>query len=665
MDKNNNKVEDERYEFNSVKIAHELMVDILGGLIPGALFLFSIILCVVFPIICYANPGNKFGFLMKDGDWFWIVAFLSFLILSYVIGHIFYRADIKVPDRADIRREQRKKLKAFVYGIPVGKNKKGCNESEGNENTSIENSISCEVDYAAKRMRYAASRLYMEIKPLADALCDYKCNTSHDLYNDDFKKNCDEAIEFLNDILNKPTEVFIKGWNESDSPFKIRLNKFKKNILHVLFPEADCIIDLKDNDASSMDSILKSNFPNNFKKEQYESLAKQLFPQIDQLPFRSRYVLYDTVKIVPLVAQHLGNVGWRLWRRLRFYIRLHSINNNWKIEDWRRCDNIEKEPFNILMVAYLILHMQNESGCATEKRCDFPYMSYYKYLLKRGQFELLRFVKWGTSSARTKNQINKYKIELQLHVPNAYSIISKNESHIRMAASSWHVAKTVRVVSWCMFLLMACFSVLSCKYHSISSKYDDLESVVSNVSMNLVMDHDVSKKDKRDSVNNINKDSEINHHFASDNTLIDVNVKHHFNPKELNVVEQIYSKLDNDDVDVEENNDKKNRIKNDIRFILFVRKFLPFIGGETPVNSYLAVLFPMITLLFMYYIIDTVPRFIHYQRLREIFYTLQVYSLWQDAKKAISRKYLHDLNIRRADVGLSPLGDDSDQPSYF
>lgn len=113
--------DDDRYEFKGVKIAHELMVDILGALIPGALFLFCTIVCIVFPLICYATPNNNFGFLMKDGDWFWIVAFLSFLILSYVIGLIFYRSDIKVPDRRDIRREQDKKLTDLLKRMPTTK----------------------------------------------------------------------------------------------------------------------------------------------------------------------------------------------------------------------------------------------------------------------------------------------------------------------------------------------------------------------------------------------------------------------------------------------------------------------------------------------------------------------------------------------------------------
>ncbi len=156
---------------------------------------------------------------------------------------------------------------------------------------------------------------------------------------------------------------------------------------------------------------------------------------------------------------------WRAGRLFVFKRRLKRINNdNWFERVRLSKRSLKKiEPFSLLMVAYIVLHMQNESGCATEKRCDFPYMSYYKYLLKRRQYKLLKYVMWINSPARTKNQINNYKIELQLHVPNAYSIISKNESHIRMASSTWHVAKTVKVIAKWFFCITIAYVV--CRVH--------------------------------------------------------------------------------------------------------------------------------------------------------------------------------------------------------
>lgn len=106
-----------------------------------------------------------------------------------------------------------------------------------------------------------------------------------------------------------------------------------------------------------------------------------------------------------------------------------------------------------LSVCYGILYFQNETGCDTEERCDFPYMNYYKYLLKRKETELLKYVDWDTPCSRTKNKINKYKIEIQMFASGVYSILNKNESHIRMAASSWHVAVAVEKVVACMIVL--------------------------------------------------------------------------------------------------------------------------------------------------------------------------------------------------------------------
>lgn len=190
--------DDDRYEFKGVKIAHELMVDILGALIPGALFLFCTIVCIVFPLICYATPNNNFGFLMKDGDWFWIVAFLSFLILSYVIGLIFYRADIKVPDRRDIRREQKKKLKALLKKMP-------------------------KTDINAA-YNYVAELLINEIEPLKKCLNAYISeypNEGNSTYNNDFINSC---VVCVNELSKSDNDIR-KDNNDA----------LQKNLLKVLF----------------------------------------------------------------------------------------------------------------------------------------------------------------------------------------------------------------------------------------------------------------------------------------------------------------------------------------------------------------------------------------------------------------------------------------------
>lgn len=604
MSKSNDKNTEDRYEFHGVKIAHELMVDILGGLIPGALFLFSLILAVVFPLICYANPNNNFGFLLKDGDWFWIVAFLSFLILSYVIGHIFYRADIKEPDRVDIRREQKKKLMAFIDGMPVGKGS---------------------VKF---RLKYAANLLYGEVKPLSDALNLYSKDHLDDGDYRSFKKYCSDVVDGLRNLINNQTQPTINP-------------KLRRDILCVLFPEAIGIFD-NSKDCQINDDF-EAYFPNNKRRSLYYGIAKHLFPEIDELPFRSRSVIINAVRIVPLADVHTGWVFSRAWRKLRFKIRLNMINNNSLVEHTRlyfgkwatkaddvNIDSSPEESFYILMVAYLILHMQNESGCATEKRCDFPYMSYYKYLLKRKQFDLLEYANWATSSSRTKNQINKYKIELQLHVPDAYSIISKNESHIRMASSSWHVAKTIKVISWCMIVVTAILAVLAGIYHS------KVESISEDI-----------QKDEMSPVRCCSHGHEEKCDVVSIRLVPDA--KH--NAPQLQESRNVKS--------------NQNMDSNAVSIDAVVSKHLPFIAKDTVTNCYLAVIFPIFSLLMSLYILNNVPRFIHYQRLREIFYTLKIYKLWIDALKERGEKDKQDLEIRRAAVNLKTPSSEESTECYY
>lgn len=552
--------QDDRYEFNSVKIAHELMVDILGALIPGALFLFCIIGCIVFPMICYSTQKNNFGFLMKDGDWFWIVAFLSFLILSYVLGLIFYRADIKLPDRADIRREQSKKLISYIDGL-------------------------IELTGKRKRIQYSANLLLGEVEPLANALNDNdNKGVLNPPYDKEFEKKCNEVVRYLKRVIEKPIRFYVRSVDHK---------KFLDNILMVLFPES---IKNFENKTCSQFSVN----PNT----KYSKIADSLFPSLDRLPYNCRQVIINSVRIVPLVEAQTRNCQWKWNRHLRYRIRLFLINHNCWITGFKfRHEAI----YNSLMIAYLCLHMQNESGCATEKRCDFPYMSYYKYLLKRRQYELLKYANWTSSNARTKNRINKYKIDLQLHVPNAYAIIIKNESHVRMASSSWHVSRIIRMLSIVTLIVTLCLGVLGIVYHGNTTP---------------------TKDDKEFAV--------------EDGSKITV----HYNEGDVSTVKANWGKL----APVVNVGNRDNEC-----FMKFVETRVPFISNAKLSNIYLAILFPFLILLLAIYIYHKVPRFIHYQRLREIFYTLRIYKLWKDASKKKRISELQDINIRRAEVGLPPI----------
>lgn len=535
--------DDDRYEFKGVKIAHELMVDILGALIPGALFLFCTIVCIVFPLICYATPNNNFGFLMKDGDWFWIVAFLSFLILSYVIGLIFYRSDIKVPDRRDIRREQDKKLTDLLKRMPT---------------TKIEDAEN-----------YVAELLVQEISPLEQCLSKYKDEhiQLNSVYNEDFIKSCNECVKTLSDnSMDNATGDNTSCHYDSAS--------VQKNILKILFPEWKF-----DDDSVSCSKTISED-------------ENDLFPAVKNIPEAVNNVIKQTSTILPKVKRYIMN----------------HIECEWNNQNLKKLKSLCR-----LIVSYMILHMQNESGCATEDRCDFPYMSYYKYLLKRELKDLLKYVKWYTPASRTKNQLNQYKIDLQLHVPNAFSIITKNESHIRMASSSWHVAKIVLGMSIITGFIMFVFVVLGTIYHvekndNFTQKEDTAKVVV------------VYQEGTNHTVKNI----------PTATSLADCNST---NTGSANI--------------------RSNYIK-------FIDSYMYYLSRTNLANEYLAFLFPVFIFLLAWYILRSVPKFIHYQRLREIYYTLSIYKLWDDAKAILDERYQQNLAIRRAEAGMPPESSESE-----
>ncbi len=443
-----------------VKLVHEMMVDIIGGLIPGFLFLFSILICVVCPFLCYRGipnlPTDNNG---ESSGWFWIVIFLTFLILAYVIGHLFYRSDIKKPDQADLKHRQAdffKEIKKDIYKMTA--------KSSDMNNTIIS---------------FFKESLYSEIYPLYKHLENYKSagNKMDTVYNENYIQACKKICSTL------------KRHGNMFNGSQWELEKYNTDILLVLFPE------LGDRE------LLKYSELSNF----------------------ARSVLSQYEKSVRKV---IGSI-----RRVR----------------------IDKTAI-ALAVCYSILHFQNESACATAQRCDFPYIGYYKYLLKRNETELLKYVDWHTDEKRTKNKINKYKIILQMFAPNSYSILNKNESHVRMASSSWHVAKTINWIGWIMlFVTLLPMIANTCLYTFRISGICLCENYINetNCSCNMLL-----------------------------------------------------------------------------RILVDLLKHLRF--DTNMLMSCAAFLFPLSVLILLFYIKNSVTKFIHYQRQREIFHTLYTYNLWKN-----------------------------------
>ncbi len=473
----NLKENENKGDITGVKLAHELMVDIIGGLIPGVLFIFSIIMCVVFPFFCYSGIPN---FPTDKGDtsgWFWVVVFLTFLILAYVVGHIFYRSDIKMPDQKDLKKRMKKffkkELKKDINELISEKR----NSNEEHNSETKRNRTNC----IFKRFRlqneneiisgYFIDMLRSEIQPLRRHLKCYIQNTQKEridkVYGKKYVASCDNIINQL---------------DSSGNTWELHFQKYNSDILIVLFPE------------------LIEEYKESIK---YENLPK------------------STKDILSYYEKEIEKYLKRLYR------------------------NDQDRSLLRLTVCYCILHFQNESACSTGSRCDFPYIAYYKYLLKRNETELLKYVDWHTNEKRTKNKINKYKIKLQMFAPSSYSILNKNESHVRMASSTWHVASTMMpiVIIMCFFTLIPVAANVILYYLDVVCKLPAQQCVYRDMLTHL-------------------------------------------------------------------------------RF------------GTCMLISCVACLFPLSIFILLRYIKCSIVKFIHYQRLREIFHTLYTYNQWENKSKA-------------------------------
>ena len=320
-----------------VKLLNELMVDIIGAVIPGFLFIIVIFLSIVLPSIIYiettSNDVINFSSLFKSSG-FWWVLFLVCIIFSYVIGHIFYRADISLPDKLDVDRQ----VKEFV------------------ENTK-------KKEYNIEQIKTLLKR---EINVLRERLQ---------------RLEGEQWTEFKNVLLNACEGAI------DDLEHNNNLHDYNENILTILFPED--ALHLNKNRLSKKD------------------LSENSLEVID---------CYE-----------------------KYFYSTDDIDTYFLNE---QC----------LIICYCILHCQVEMACDYKGRCDFPYINYYKYLLRRNLTDLVKHIDWATSEERSKNKINSLKIRVQIFANEAYAMINKNESHIRMSSSTWHITKQLIYVTIASFI---------------------------------------------------------------------------------------------------------------------------------------------------------------------------------------------------------------------
>lgn len=359
------------------KLLNELMVDIIGALIPGFLFIIVVFISVVLPLIIYYDGDNGFlKAIFKSGGFWWVLLIIC-VFFSYVVGHIFYRADISVPDKIDVRRQ----VKRFLKNVKESLKSSKCSDDEIEKYKDL---LRREIDILKGRLG----------KIIGEAKSSNKDVKEH------FKYLSEACVEALNELASNNGNLNIS------------------KIQQVLFPE---------------DIIKNGEFALSPNSENVIKEYKDYFDSIEQ--------------------------------------------------------TCSKELLD-LVICYCILHNQMDIGCATSDRGDFPYTNYYKYLLKRNMLKLLEHVDWYRMEERSKNKINSLKVKIQIFANEAYPLINKNESHIRMSSSTWHMSSLLFIVTIASSI---CFAViLFCNMFTDSSdnlKYIHYMAVILPLAMLLLVSY--------------------------------------------------------------------------------------------------------------------------------------------------------------------------------
>ena len=407
-----------------IKTINEFLIDLIGALIPGIIFIFSIIFSIIVPIIIifegqFINVTNtnvsKVDLLVSNilQGWFWMVLFFTILILAYAIGNIFYRLDIKKIDRKSFNYEKRR---CFVDEIrPKIETLLGWHNFRYIRLKYLYRAFHTFIYHVfARNKKMVTKNIKKERgKFIADywlLLVDHLSNKDREILamnkpiftNLLIKKSPNEAVKILNNlayfIYQNKNGIIVDLVHENDKTENLKKGKVKKQ-------KGNTINETKVEEVLKkiyeMYEVEKDN-------EQAEIIEKFLHP------YMSTSILKDYIKID------------------------NSVKN----------DKADNAAYLVAAGWYFIFLLRSEAACDNGKDCQFPYEYYNTYLIKRGENHLLDHVKWcNDERSRSKNALNKLKLKLQLIAPADYNILVKNEAHIRMSSSSWYVSRAIMKIS--------------------------------------------------------------------------------------------------------------------------------------------------------------------------------------------------------------------------
>jgi hemerythrin superfamily protein len=394
------------YAKDKFKALNDFLIDLIGALIPGIIFLFSITVCIIIPIIMIyitqdgTNVSEKFtaeggasklDLLVSNifQGWFWIVIFFVFLILAYAIGNIFYRLDIKDVDRKSFKYMKKKHFETVV--CPAFKD-------------------------------ILSIKKWLMIKKWF--LFGKKVNTKDNTKQEQEKKISEQEKKLLekyfilltDHMLSDEDRIYLKDKNKNDfKPIFDWLEKTGNGIDKL--NKIACILY-----CNSKAKIL-----------QHGKLDDAIFAQL-----LTNHTIEDDTKSIVIKS---------LFEKI-------IIN---KLDDEKLNDD-----YICALGWFFLFSIRSEYACDKEDDCQFPYLHYRTFLTKRKEEHLMKHVDWcEDENSRSKNAFNKLKLRIQLIAPQEYNILVKNEAHIRMASSSWYVAKTNKIISGVSLILIIVFLIVS------------------------------------------------------------------------------------------------------------------------------------------------------------------------------------------------------------
>ena len=439
----------------SRKNLNDFIVDLFGSLVPGIIFLFSVLLCLVIPltmlILNSTHIHNEELIKLIIGifeNWFWVISFLTFLILAYAVGSIFYRLDIKKVDRKSFGYMAKKHFKEDVFpkvkpyfkkrhflirimnkGKYIRYNKKKIRYNE-KEITKIYDFIKSYIELISTQFS-----VYEMIKE--EEIIKSK------LYNEELLKSINEKEKI---IYKLHKEELLKSISKEEKEEKInKLNEeidiLSKKIIAINIDEYHLF-------TKKLNDIIKK--------------ATEFEKNVDE----PKALLEEFEKNGNALLEEINNFAYELYEKRDANSGKSTDKQRAIIEDYlspflklRKNAGEEERQMTLALGWYYLISLRLEFACDKKENCQFPYTYYAEYLLKRDAKDLAKHVIWKDKRSRSKNGLNRLKFKIQLAAPKEYNILVKNEAHIRMASSSWSVAKAMFLIGFLSIIILVSFII--------------------------------------------------------------------------------------------------------------------------------------------------------------------------------------------------------------